>query len=101
MNPYLVLNVPEGSDDAAIRAAYLAGVKAFPPEYAPLKFQALNTAYESIRDEARRHAYTLFDQTPIGNSPIDALIQYVQVRGDRRPIPHDTMKALLKSCTKT
>ena len=101
MNPYLVLGVPLDADDPTIRRAYLDAIKLAPPDLDPTRFQALNTAYEQIKNEGRRHEYILFNKIPPGDSPLDVFVRHVQVQRQRRDLPFDTMKALLRACSKT
>lgn len=63
-DPWLVLGVPEDADDAAIEAAWLAGLKRWPPERDAARFEALRNAWEALRDQRRRAAHSLFDSTP-------------------------------------
>jgi len=101
MNPYLVLGVPREADDATIRRAYLEAIKLAPPDRDPLRFQALNVAYEQIKDETSRHRYTLFNCVPPGDSPLDAFVAYVRLRPQKPPLPAEVMKEFLRSCTTT
>ena len=100
MNPYLVLGVPLDADDQTIRRAYVDSIKLAPPDVDPIRFQAVNTAYELIKHEANRHRHTLFDITPPGDSPLDVFVRYVQVRRQPQALPFETMKELLRACTK-
>lgn len=59
-NPYHVLNVETSADNETIKRAYLAQVKAHPPDHAPTRFQAVRQAYEAIKTEKDRLAYALF-----------------------------------------
>lgn len=63
-DPYLILGVASDADDEAIRAAYLAAVKACPPERDPARFVALREAYEAIGNRRARLAHELFDIRP-------------------------------------
>jgi len=63
-DPYLVLGVPEDADDAAIQAAYLEGIKRWPPDRDPVRFEALRAAYEAVRTRRDRLAHELFDASP-------------------------------------
>jgi DnaJ domain len=58
-DPYLTLGVPNTSDDAAIRAAYLKLTVQFPPEQHPERFEQIRTAYETIRTLQARALYAL------------------------------------------
>jgi DnaJ-class molecular chaperone len=60
-DPYRVLGVADTADDEAIRAAYLAAVRACPPERDRLRFERVRAAYESIATERDRQAHALFD----------------------------------------
>jgi curved DNA-binding protein CbpA len=51
---FTVLGVDEDAGDEAIRRAYLALVRAFPPDVAPERFQAYRAAYEALVDERKR-----------------------------------------------
>ena len=99
MNPYLILKVNPTSGDEVIRAAYLAAVKAAPPDLAPREFQAISGAYEMIKNETGRNAYLLFDQSPVGDSPLDVLIRYAHLRPNRAPLPMNALKDYLQACT--
>lgn len=59
-NPYMVLDIPEAAPPEKIRAAYLNGVRRFPPERDPVRFQALAEAYELIKDEESRARLRVF-----------------------------------------
>lgn len=63
-DPYLTLGIPPDADDATVHAAYLAAVKACPPERNPRRFQVVRAAYEALRTRRARLAHALFDQTP-------------------------------------
>ncbi len=60
-DPYRLLGLREGAGDAEIRVAYLAAVRACPPEHDRQRFEQVRAAYESIADEPRRLAQALFD----------------------------------------
>ena len=100
MNPYLVLGVPLDADDQTIRRAYVDSIKLAPPDVDPTRFQAVNTAYELIKNEANRHRHTLFDITPPGDSPLDVFMRFLQLRRQPQALPFETMKELLRACTK-
>ena len=100
MNPYLILGVPPSADDQQIRQAYLAAVKEATPDTHPQRFQAVSRAYEAIKDEGRRLNYYLFDTTPAGDSPLDALLGYLRARPHFKPLPFEAMKEFLRSCSK-
>lgn len=60
-DPYRQLGVLESAGDEAIRAAYLAAIRACPPERDPQRFEQVRAAYEAIATEPQRLAYALFD----------------------------------------
>ena len=101
MNPYLVLGLPLDADDHAIRRAYLDAIKLAPPDLDSTRFQAVNAAYEQIRNEESRYRHALFHQTPPGDSPLDVFVRYAQLRRQPRALPFNTMKELLRACTKS
>lgn len=100
MNPYLILNVPANADDATIRRAYLEAVRAWPPEHHAEQFQAVNVAYEKIKDAAARTHYELFDKTPPGKSPLDVVCSWARIRGGIPPLSFDALKTHLRACSK-
>ncbi len=59
-NPYEILEVAEGVDDAKIKKAYLAMVRRYPPERFPEDFQRIYRAFELIKTEEDRLSYRLF-----------------------------------------
>lgn len=73
-DPYRQLGVPETADDHTIRAAYLAAIRACPPERDRQRFEQVRAAFEAISSEARRHAHALFDtQVPTVQDVLDRL----------------------------
>ena len=62
-DPYLLLGVPADADDAAIRAAYLAALRACPPERDARRFEQIRTAYEAIATAKARLEHELFSTT--------------------------------------
>ena len=60
-DPYRILGVPATADDDSIRAAYLAAVRACPPERDRQRFEEVRAAYEAIASEPRRLTHSLFD----------------------------------------
>jgi curved DNA-binding protein CbpA len=100
MNPYFVLGVPLEADDQTIRRAYLEAVKLAPPDLEPKRFQAINAAYEQIKDETRRNKYALFNKNTPGDSPLDVFVRHTQLSGSVSPLPFEVMKQLLRSCLK-
>jgi curved DNA-binding protein CbpA len=72
-DPYLVLGLERGAEDEAIRAAYLAKLKQFPPDRAPEEFEQVRDAYDLLRDRRRRARHTLFSVNP--DAPLETLLE--------------------------
>ena len=73
-DPYRQLGVPETADDDTIRAAYLAAIRACPPERDRQRFEQVRAAFEAISSEPRRHAHALFDtQVPTVQDVLESL----------------------------
>lgn len=73
-DPYRLLGVAESADDGAIRAAYLAAIRACPPERDRKRFEQLRAAYESIATARERMARALFDTSaPTASEVIETL----------------------------
>jgi curved DNA-binding protein CbpA len=100
MNPYLVLGLPLEADDQTIRRAYLDAVKLAPPDLEPKRFQAINTAYEQIKDETSRNKHALFNQSLPGDSPLDVFVRHTHSCGSVSPLPFEATKQFLRSCLK-
>jgi DnaJ-class molecular chaperone len=58
-DPFATLGVGEDADDAAIKARYLALVRAYPPDREPERFQALRRAFEAISGQRQRLEHKL------------------------------------------
>lgn len=92
MNPFAVLGLDEDASDAAVRAAYLAAVRAHPPDRDPAGFQRIREAYDAIRDEDRRLDLRLF-----GPAPLDRLEALLEAFPDeRRHVGPDPWLAALR-----
>jgi curved DNA-binding protein CbpA len=100
-NPYLILRVPPEAGDAEIRRAYLDGVREFPPEREPERFQAIARAYELIRDEPARLRYYLFHREPPGATPGETFANFCAAALVPQPLPFEEMKAFLRACSTT
>jgi curved DNA-binding protein CbpA len=101
MDPYLVLGVPPDANDRQIRQAYLDALKTASPDRDPKRFQAINAAYERIKDRASRHRFLLFDQTPPGESPLDVFQRAAPHLPMPKPLGFERMKDFLRACVKT
>ncbi len=88
-DPYLILGLTESADDAAVEAAYLEGIKHFPPERDAHRFEALRT----YRD---RVTYELFDASP--PEPADLLDKAVPTGASCRQEP-ELLATLLRGDT--
>jgi curved DNA-binding protein CbpA len=92
VNPFAVLGVDDSAGDAAVRAAYLAAVRAHPPDRDPAGFRRIREAYDAIRDEDRRLALRLF-----GPPPLDRLEALLDAFPDeRRHVGPDAWLAVLR-----
>jgi len=98
MNPYVILRVAPSATDAEIRRTYLEAIRAFPPEREPEQFQKIAHAYGQVRDEAARLKYRLFDQTPGGTRPGEALSAFCMAAPAPAPLDFESMKAFLRLC---
>lgn len=59
-NPYTVLGLPDGADEAEIRDRYLALVRQFPPEREPERAAEIRAAYDALREPVLRLESQLF-----------------------------------------
>jgi DnaJ-class molecular chaperone len=91
-DPYVVLGVPTDADDEAIRRAYLAMVKQYPPERAPERFAAVRAAYEQLRDADTRIRSRLFEVAR--DEDLDRIIEELSCRSSRRRL---SLKDLLSA----
>lgn len=82
-DPYLILGVAPDADDDSIQSAYLAAVKASPPERDARRFEAIRRAYEAIRSRRDRLAFELFDTTP--PTPMEVLERAAPLKAGERP----------------
>jgi curved DNA-binding protein CbpA len=66
VDPYAVLGVAHGADDAEIHAAYRDAVRRTHPDAggSAAAFEAVQEAYEALRDPARRRAWDTEPQPP-------------------------------------
>jgi curved DNA-binding protein CbpA len=59
-DPHETLGLTPDAGEAEIRRRYLELVREFPPDRAPERFAAIHTAYEELRDPARRLQSQIF-----------------------------------------
>ncbi|MGD8588272.1 MAG: DnaJ domain-containing protein [Chromatiales bacterium] len=82
-DPYLILSVPRDATDEQIHQAYLKAVRDCPADRDPQAFQAIRSAYETIRTQKLRLEYALFNtELP---TPEDLLQRLGRDRQPRRP----------------
>lgn len=98
MNPYEILGVAENADDASIRSAYLTLVRRHPPERYPEKFEKINEAYQTLKDEKSRLRHYLFNIEPGIDSPFGALLSLFFSEEGKKPPGFERMKAYLRNC---
>ena len=92
-DPYLILGVADDADDDVIHGAYLAAIRACPPERDPGRFEAVRSAYEAVRTRRDRLAHGLFDTTA---PEIDEILdRATPLQAPRRPSP-ELFAALLR-----
>jgi curved DNA-binding protein CbpA len=96
-DPYLILRVPRDATDEQIHQAYLKAVRECPAERDPQAFQAIRSAYETIKTQKLRLEYALFNTDP--PTPEDLLQRLGQGRQPRRP-EIDLFRELLRSGTR-
>lgn len=60
-DPYRILGIDAGADDAQIRAVYLAAIRLCPPERDAARFERVRAAYEAIANARGRAEHALFD----------------------------------------
>lgn len=91
MNANQVLGVPENATDEQIRAAYLIKVKEHPPDRAPVEFERIRDAYETLRDPRRRARDMLLGADPY--APLTSL--FASMEPERRFVgPHPWLEVL-------
>ncbi len=72
-DPYSVLGIEPTAGDEAIRAAYLAKLKLYPPDRAPDEFERVREAYDVLRDKRQRARTMLFSAGH--DQPIASLLE--------------------------
>ena len=91
-DPYDVLGLDPGSDDAEIRRRYLELVRQYPPDQHPERFAAVRAAYDQLRDPVTRLRAKLF---PAGaHETMDAILIDVERRLRTARIPVKTLISL-------
>ncbi len=82
-DPYLILGIPDDATDEGVHEAYLAAIKACPPDRDPRRFDEVRQAYETLRTQRDRLAWELFDTSP--PQPIDLLDRATPRGAPQRP----------------
>lgn len=84
-DPYEVLGLTAGADEATIRQTYLDLVRKFPPDREPEQFARVRAAYDALRDPVVRLESLLFNIR--GTDTLDAIRSAAirQVRDARIP----------------
>ncbi len=73
-DPYRLLGVDETANDETIRAAYLAAVRASPPERDRQRFEQVRAAFAAVASERQRLAHALFNtQVPSVHEVLELL----------------------------
>jgi curved DNA-binding protein CbpA len=96
MNPYDILGLTPGVDDAAIRSAYLDLVRRYPPDHHPQRFAAVSEAYQILKDEGARLQHQLFNADPGLRSPGEALQRRFAAFEGRKPLAEEGLQQLLR-----
>ena len=94
-NPYTVLGLAQGADEAGIRRRYLELVREFPPEREPQKAAEVRAAYDALRDPMVRLENQLFDLR--SSQTFENLIREHKPDLRERRLPTDLLLSLGKS----
>jgi curved DNA-binding protein CbpA len=73
MDARRILGVESNAGEEEIRAAYLSKVKEFPPDRAPVEFEKIRDAYDTLRDPRKRARAMFSAGQPSG--PLVSLIE--------------------------
>lgn len=92
-----VLGVAEDASEDELRAAYMRGLREYPPDRAPEQFQRLREAYDYLRDPEIR-----FKSMLRGDDPEQRLADWLDVHPAPRkyPGPGPWLAAMRKRKTK-
>lgn len=91
-DPYQVLGIARGADDAAVRAAYLACVRRHPPERDAERFAAVRRAFDAVSSERLRLEHDLFNREPPN---VEGLLHRLQTHSSpRRPDAASLLRVL-------
>lgn len=91
-DPYTILGLARGCDEADVRRRYLELVRQHPPDRAPERFVEIHQAYEKLRDPVVRVESKLFDLESGGS--MATIIADVRHRLRTARIPTPTLLSL-------
>lgn len=93
--PYQLLGIGESTTDTDVKLAYLQQVKDNPPDRDQARFQQIQQAYETIKDEDSRLRYALFH---VPTLEFNALLdQAFRQDSALSPLPADDFLKLLQA----
>lgn len=93
-NPFVILGIPETSDDAIIRKRYLELIQKYSPEHYPARFAAIRAAYEQIKDRDTRLTQRLFEAGQKDN--LTDLLEEMECQITRTRVPLQKLITLLR-----
>jgi curved DNA-binding protein CbpA len=91
-DPYEVMGISPGADEAVMRRRYLELVRQFPPEKCPEQFAEIRQAYDELRDPVARLRQQLFQLR--SNDTVDDIIAELRSRVQATRIPTRTLLSL-------
>ena len=94
---FLTLGLSPDASDERIREAYIRLVKKHPPEKDPDRFQAINKAYEAIKDKRTRVRTRIF--SPLEGGELEGELLSLARAGEIRR-RRATLSELVETCRK-
>ena len=91
--PYQILGVSESASDTDVKLAYLQQVKDNPPDRDQSRFQQIQQAYETLKDQDSRLRYALFHVPTVEFNEL--LDQAFRQDATLPPLPADELLKLL------
>jgi curved DNA-binding protein CbpA len=100
-DPYEILGVPCDADEAAIRAAYIAGAKRLHPDVvgeaeSGERMRALNLAYEVLKDPALRAIYDVESRGGAMPDDLESAVRIWEEQFGESGLAQDKIAALNK-----